>query len=109
VLANLRRWRRKSLRFGEEHRRIAEWLALLPTLAQENYALALEVAEYPNVIKGYGETHLRGRKSFDAMLAVLPKLRGKNDSAARLKKLREASVADDTGAKLAETLQEVTR
>jgi hypothetical protein len=43
------------------------------------------------------------------MLAVLPKLRGKNDSAARLKKLREASVADDTGAKLAETLQEVTR
>jgi len=107
LLAGLRPWRRRSLRFKEEHRRIKEWLAQVLETATGNYALALELAECPRVVKGYGETLVRGRKNFDALLAALPRLRGQESAALRLKKLREAALADDTSQKLAEALREL--
>ncbi len=103
-LAGLRRWRRKSLRFKEEHARIQEWLSQVALVAQENYPLALELAECPSIVKGYGDTHLRGRKNFDTLIKNLPKLRGMNDAATSLKKLREAALADDTSKKFNEAL-----
>jgi indolepyruvate ferredoxin oxidoreductase beta subunit len=103
----LRRWRRKSLRYRREHQQINDWLAHIPALAQENYALALEFAECPRMVKGYGDTHLRGKQSFDSVMRVLPHLRHQRDAANQLKKLREAALADDTGQKLAEALREV--
>jgi indolepyruvate ferredoxin oxidoreductase beta subunit len=106
-IAGLRRRRRKSLRYQRERQQINDWLAHIPTLARENYALALEFAECPRMLKGYGDTHLRGKQSFDAVMRVLPKLRCMDDAAGWLKKLREAALADDTGQKLAETLREV--
>jgi indolepyruvate ferredoxin oxidoreductase beta subunit len=106
-LAALRPWRRRSLRFEEEHRRIDAWLAQIPVLAQESYALAVELAECPRIVKGYGETQVRGRKSFDALMAALPKLRGRTDAAGYLKKLREAALAEDSGEKLQEELRKL--
>ena len=107
VLAGLRRWRRTSLRFQDEHRRIGEWLALFPGLASEDYGLALELAELPRVVKGYGDTHHRGRRSFDDIMRVLPKLRQKQGAAAVVRKLRDAAMADESGQQFAEVLQEV--
>jgi indolepyruvate ferredoxin oxidoreductase beta subunit len=107
MLASLRPWRRGSLRFKKESEQIGLWLAQIPTLAQENYALALEFAECPRVVKGYGDTRLRGRKDFDLLLATLPKLRPMKDSSKQLKKLREAALADDTSQKLTEALREL--
>ena len=107
AVAGLRRWRRKSLRYRREHQLINDWLAHIPTLAQDNYALALEFAECPRMVKGYGDTHVRGRQSFDSVMRVLPKLRRMDNAAAWLKKLREAALADDTGQALAEALREV--
>jgi len=106
-LAALRPWRRRTLRFEEEHRRIDAWLAQIAVLAQESYALAVELAECPRMVKGYGETHLRGRKSFDALMAALPELRGRTDAAEYLKKLRETALAEDTGEKLQEELRKL--
>ncbi|MGC1903772.1 MAG: indolepyruvate oxidoreductase subunit beta family protein [Candidatus Acidiferrum sp.] len=105
MLSSLRPLRRKSFRFKEEHVRIQQWLTQLSVTAQQNYALALELAECPRVVKGYGDTHTRGRKSFDALMTSLPKLARVNDPAQSLKKLREAAIADDTGEKLAEALR----
>jgi indolepyruvate ferredoxin oxidoreductase, beta subunit len=107
ALAGLRRWRRGSLRYGKEHEQIALWLAQTLVLAKENYPLALEFAECPRVVKGYGDTHLRGRKNFDLLVATLPKLRAMKDSPIYLRKLREAALADDTSQKLAEALREL--
>lgn len=107
AVAGSRHWRRKSLRFQKEHQQINDWLAHIPALAQENYALALEFAECPRMVKGYGDTHLRGKQSFDSLMRVLPKLRHMDDAAGWLKKLREAALADDTGQKLAEALREI--
>lgn len=108
AIASLRPWRRRSLRFQRERKRINDWLALIPALAREDYALALEVAECPRLVKGYGDTHLLGSRNFDAVIGALPRLRGMPDAAAHLKRLREAALADDTGQKLSDAMREVT-
>jgi indolepyruvate ferredoxin oxidoreductase beta subunit len=107
VLASLRPRRRGSLRFKKEHEQIGLWLAQIPVLAKENYPLALEFAECPRVVKGYGDTHLRGHKNFDLLVATLPRLRSMKDSSQHLKRLREAALADDTSQKLTEALREL--
>ena len=94
LLARARRWRRRSLRFEREQRRIAEWLALLPAAAAEDYALACEVAQCPRMVKGYGDTHLRGSRNFEKLMKTLATLRGAPDAAPRFAKLREAALAD---------------
>ena len=104
MVAGMRRWRRMSLRFKKEEKAIADWLALITRVAPEDYALALEIAECPRMVKGYGDTHAQGEKNYEAIMAALPALSGKSDAASRLKKLREAALADDTGEKLARAL-----
>jgi indolepyruvate ferredoxin oxidoreductase beta subunit len=107
VLAAMRPWRRASLRFHEESKVIALWLAKVVAVARQNYALAVELAQCPTIVKGYGETHIRGRKHFDEILAALPKLQPSADAAESLKRLRQAALADDSGQKLAEALREL--
>jgi indolepyruvate ferredoxin oxidoreductase beta subunit len=106
MVAAMRRWRRTSLRFKKEEKAIAEWLALIARTAPEDYALALEIAECPRMVKGYGDTHAQGEKNYEAIMAALPALRGKSNAAPRLKRLREAALADDTGEKLTRALAE---
>ena len=71
MIASLRRWRRGSLRFEREHTRIREWLELVAELARENYDLALEAAQWPAVLKGYGETHAQGVQKFNELMSAL--------------------------------------
>jgi len=67
-LAGLRSWRRKTLRYSQEQARIVEWLDFIARVAPQNYALAVEIADCQQLVKGYGETHERGSASFDAIL-----------------------------------------
>ena len=52
------------------------------TLGAEDYALAVEVAECPQFVKGYGETHIRGVAKFEAATAAIPALRRTENPAA---------------------------
>jgi len=106
AIASLRPGRRRSLRFQREQQQIATWLAQLLTLAPDDYALALAVAECPRLLKGYGDTHALGVRNFDAVMAAVPKLRNRTDPAASVRILRDAALADDPGAKLASALRE---
>ena len=106
-LAALRPLRRRSLRFREEHIRIERWLAQVAEIAKQNYPFSLELAECPRVVKGYGDTHTRGRKNFDILMSTLPKLTPSHNASQLLKRLRDAALADDTGEKLAATLREL--
>ncbi len=108
LLASLRPWRRASLRFREEQKNIEAWLARIPSLAQEDYALALEVAECQQLVKGYGDTHANGSRNFNAIMNAIPRLQLMKDAAAHVKRLRDAALADDTGRKLEDALREVT-
>jgi indolepyruvate ferredoxin oxidoreductase beta subunit len=107
MVAGMRRWRRKSLRFEKEQKAIADWLALITQVAPEDYALALELAECPRMVKGYGDTHAQGEKNYEAIMSAVPTLRGKSNAAGQLRHLREAALADDTGEKLAEAVASV--
>jgi indolepyruvate ferredoxin oxidoreductase beta subunit len=106
-LAGLRRWRRKTLRFKREQAWILDWLSEVEAAAQEDITLALEIAECPRVIKGYGDTHILGHHNFESLMLSLPRLRQLDNPAARLKALREAALADDTGQKLRDATTEL--
>jgi len=106
-LASLRRWRRKTLRFQREQQRIEQWLEQVKAAAQVDYALALEVAECPRLVKGYGDTYALGSRNFERLMLALPRLRQMDNPAARLRNLREAALADDTGKKLEDALADL--
>ncbi|HZD95475.1 MAG TPA: indolepyruvate oxidoreductase subunit beta family protein [Candidatus Sulfotelmatobacter sp.] len=106
-LAGLRRWRPKTLRFRREHQRITHWLEVVKDVAQTDYALALELAECPRLIKGYGDTYILGTHNFESLMQALSRLRQMDKPAVHLKTLREAALADDTGKKLENALAEL--
>jgi indolepyruvate ferredoxin oxidoreductase beta subunit len=99
-IAALRRLRRGTLRFQIENQRIETWLAQIEQLGPRDYPLAVELAECQTLVKGYGDTHERGWASFSQISALAPKLVGDPQAAARLRALREAALADDSGSQL---------
>jgi indolepyruvate ferredoxin oxidoreductase beta subunit len=66
-------------------------------LAATHPRLALELARSQRLVKGYGDTHARGWRSFERLVAELPSLEARPDGAARLVALAGAALADDTG------------
>jgi indolepyruvate ferredoxin oxidoreductase beta subunit len=100
VVAGLRRWRRASLRYEIETARMRAWLDAILDAAPVDYELALAVAETARLVKGYSDTHARGVRNFEALARAAAGLRGQPDAAARLRRLRDAALADETGVKL---------
>ncbi|MBI5920174.1 MAG: indolepyruvate oxidoreductase subunit beta family protein [Betaproteobacteria bacterium] len=96
-IAALRRLRRVSLRFQNEHQRIDTWLAAIQRLASQHPALALEVACMQQLVKGYGDTHARGWHNFQRVMDKLPLLQDRPQGAQQLQALRLAALADDDG------------
>ncbi|MBW7835969.1 MAG: indolepyruvate oxidoreductase subunit beta family protein [Sphingomonadales bacterium] len=105
VLARLRRWRRGTLRFKKENAAIETWLAQVMTIVPQDYELAVAIAELPRLIKGYGDTHERGMDRFNRIMALLPRLVGKADAAAKVMALRDAALQDEEGRTFAAELQ----
>ena len=107
TLARLRFIRRRSLRFTTEQVRIDEWLTFVNDVARADYAFACELAETATVIKGYGDTHKNGWKNFTSIMNEAKRLHTSHatESAERIAQLRQAALADETGAKLRQILQ----
>jgi indolepyruvate ferredoxin oxidoreductase beta subunit len=99
-IAALRRFRRGSLRYQIENARIDAWLKQIAEIASRNQTLAVELAECQTLVKGYGDTHERGWSSFSQLSTLASSLVSEPDGAARLRALREAALADDSGAQL---------
>ena len=74
-------------------------------LAASDYAAAVELVRCQKLIRGYGETNERGARNFVRIMAALD---GASDAglAARIRRLRDAALADEKGEKLAEVLAE---
>ena len=96
AVASLRRMRRRTLRYELENARIEEWLAHIVETARHNPALAAEVAQCQRLVKGYGETHARGLRNFQTLMAVVRKA-GAGLAPATLRELRDAALADEQG------------
>ena len=106
-LACLRPLRPMSYRYKEEQQLIERWLALVAEAAKRDIGLAREIAECARLIKGYGETHRRGKANFLAILDALvenPATADAREQAAAIRKAREAALADPDGQALGKTL-----
>ncbi|MDE2338594.1 MAG: indolepyruvate oxidoreductase subunit beta family protein [Gammaproteobacteria bacterium] len=107
MLAGLRRWRRATLRYRTEDGRIETWLATLERLVPEHRPLAIELARAQRLIKGYGETHERGWRSFSLLFAHIDALATRPDGAAALARLHTAALSDEDGVALAKAFTEL--
>ena len=96
TLAALRPLRRASSRFGEEQALIESWLAAIAKAGASDAALAMEIALCGRLIKGYGDTHQRGKDNFTRILEGL--VEGKTGVAAQqVREAREAALTDAGG------------
>ena len=100
-----RRFRRSTYRYAIEQQRIDRWLRRIEALAPQHYDLALEVARCQNLIKGYGDTHARGVRNFDLIMETLDGRSANGETAALIRELRDAALADEDGAQLEERLR----
>src|SRR5258706_10338757 len=106
-LAWLRPLRPHSHRYAEEQQLMERWLGLVADAAKRDAALAYEVAECARLIKGYGETHRRGKANFLAIADALienPATADAGEQAKAIRKAREAALADPEGKTLGATL-----
>jgi indolepyruvate ferredoxin oxidoreductase beta subunit len=106
-LAWMRPFRPMSYRYKEEQELIERWLGLVAEAARRDAALAREIAECARLIKGYGETHRRGKSNFLAIVDALvenPATVDAREQAAAIRKAREAALADPEGQALGKTL-----
>ena len=106
-LAWLKPWRPYSYRFREEQQLIERWLERVREAAARDADLALEIAECARLVKGYGETHRRGKGNFLAILDALVENPAASDARAQaqaIRKAREAALADPEGQALSKQL-----
>ncbi|MBM3383668.1 MAG: indolepyruvate oxidoreductase subunit B [Betaproteobacteria bacterium] len=99
-LAWLKPWRPYCFRYQEEQRLIGRWLAGVQEASARSVPLALEVTECARLIKGYGETHRRGKANFLAIFEALVENPASSDAAEQAKAIRrarEAALADPEG------------
>lgn len=111
ALARMKWWRPKTFRFSEENAEIVRWLEVIANAPARSYELALEIAELPNLRKGYSDTSRRGignfRRIFDE-LAVQAVASGDGAAGAEaVRKVRTAALADPEGDALDTAMAEV--
>jgi indolepyruvate ferredoxin oxidoreductase beta subunit len=99
AVAAMRRWRRGSLRFAAESERIGRWLAQVREAAASDPLLAVEIAQCQRLVKGYGDTHARGLRNYETLMAAVRRA-GAGLAPATLRELRDAALADEHGEKL---------
>lgn len=100
LAAGMRVIRRRSLRYLEEQARIEAWLQAACDAARYDVPLATELLRNQRLIKGYSDTFERGLANFEAVMTAAQAVHGA-DAAARVRRLREAALADDNGTALA--------
>jgi indolepyruvate ferredoxin oxidoreductase beta subunit len=96
ALAGLKRWRRGTLRFAVETQRIEQWLAQIVQAAAVNPQLAVELVQCQRLVKGYSDTHARGWRNFETLMAAAQRA-GAALAPATLRELRDAALADEHG------------
>ena len=105
AVAGMKRWRRSTLRFEQENARIEQWLRADRSVAAGSIPqLAIEVAQCQRLVKGYSDTHERGLRNYETLMAASCERAGATLAPATLRELRDAALADEHGDKLRATL-----
>ncbi len=107
LLGGRRGWRLRTLRHAREMAHLQDWLEGALAHAADNYDMAVELLRCRRLIKGYSDTHARGRSKFDRVCGAAAMLTGRADGADWIRRLREAALQDEAGAALDGALKTV--
>lgn len=107
AVAALKPRRRGTLRHAREMAHVEAWLAEALRVLPANPALAAEILAARRLVKGYSDTHARGRSKFDRVIAAVPRLEPRDDGAAWLRRLTQAALLDENGTALDGALRTV--
>jgi indolepyruvate ferredoxin oxidoreductase beta subunit len=103
-LAALKKIRRYSLRFKDEQGHIESWVDATVAALKRDIAFAGALAELPRLLKGYGDTHARGRRNYANIMTtiVMPALASRQEAqtAPLLRRAISAALADPDSAAL---------
>ncbi|HMK68572.1 MAG TPA: indolepyruvate oxidoreductase subunit beta family protein [Stellaceae bacterium] len=111
LLARMRGLRPRSLRYAAEQAMIERWLDAIERAASRDEALAAEIVATARLLKGYGDTHRRGRGNFERLFAeaIEPAIASPSlEATARVKRAREAALQDPEGRALEAALAPAT-
>jgi len=97
ALGGLRGRRRGTLRHADETAHLERWLGKACEHRRRDYALGVEVLRCRRLIKGYSDTHGRGRSKFDRVLAGIELVDGRPDAADWARRLLDAALQDEEG------------
>ena len=103
VLAGLRWLRPKGLRYAEEQAAIGRWLDAVVAALAADWACGYELALAGRLVKGYGDTNLRGKRNLAHVVDHLATGGAFETPAARaqaIREAREAALADEGGQRL---------
>jgi indolepyruvate ferredoxin oxidoreductase beta subunit len=103
AMAGMRFWRRRTARYAEEQAMIERWLGQIVAATPRHPRLAFEIALTARLIKGYSDTHKRGRANFNRIFDMLVDGTAVNGDDARADAIfaaREAALADPEGKNL---------
>jgi indolepyruvate ferredoxin oxidoreductase beta subunit len=114
LLASLKWWRPRTLRFAQDEAWIAHWLRLVERALNIDPAAAREVVATAALVRGYGDTYKRGLASWRRIVEgiVEPGLSGALPAAQfadAVLQARLAAVKDPEGEALTNTLAAVSR
>ena len=104
-IAALRVTRPYSLRYGHEQARMLIWLNATLELLNSNAKLALQLIRAQQLVKGYGDTHSRGWRNFQRLMAALPHFQNEPDAASKLQQLQKIALSDDSEQALVNSLK----
>ncbi|MGJ3507870.1 indolepyruvate oxidoreductase subunit beta family protein [Enemella sp. A6] len=94
ALAKMRPMRPTTMRFKRVQREVDEWLDLALRLGRQNPDLAREVIQCAQVVKGYGDTHERGMRSFVTLQQTARRYADRPDAAELIARLRQVALAE---------------
>lgn len=107
LLAATRYLRPWSSRYAQEQRLINEWISAVTQGAMQDWRLGHELSLCGRLIKGYGDTHDRGREN---LLHILRHLSAVDSPATvraeAVRRAREAALSDEAGSGLDRVLAE---
>jgi indolepyruvate ferredoxin oxidoreductase beta subunit len=106
-LGGLKGYRMKTRRHEVEVAHLESWLSESLAMVEHDYALAVEILKNRRLVKGYSDTHARGLTKFGTVMGAVSLLKGREDAAAWMSRLREAALQDPEGKALEGALRTV--
>ena len=95
LLGGLKRYRRRTHRHAVEQAHQDRWLSRALEASGKDPALATQILRCRRLVKGYSGTHERGLSKFDRVLELADRVSSRPGAADRVKRLREAALAEE--------------